>query len=1235
MQHHHHPTPSTSALPAQQRGPIAALRRLANRPPTLLTTHTKNPSKQSNPAQPSPTLDKELLQLPTSLRSTHSSRLSKLGSAPRRSSEDPHSVDQRSFHTAISKAQSYYESAPSPQDQIVDQNQSDPYADNPSLNRDIWPVLPNAFVFATDPSSNSGSPIFLQPNQPRSDWTTALGISVNTQLKSSFNSPAHLSPTPARFKPNVPYHKHSRLIAGKRKHFIHPHKRPSSSYRSSAVYGTYTSLARQEIEQERAGRRRGTQSFSLSSRSSPHSPSSHHHKPLPRKPTEDGRSTTASSHARTHSSASTNQLRKTPTSGFHPSPTHTPFDPRRRFKKKSRGLKSSKRQSTTTTSTKDFSGTNYSSLPSSSLNGTSPVIQAGSGGKAGVQLRYHHAMSISDQPEHTFEQQIAHLQPHLTSPQTSTTSLVLKRLTLPDLVENHPGRIKRSKTHTDHTQPKIPVLEPLHRSRAQSNQPNPSPSPSLSPAANSLQSGSLLHSLARDQYGDQDVSEFELLHPEAGPSNWRERELEAQEERDRTRKRYRNLGKEPDQSNQSSSRRQKIHSSRKRPQPDFRPWEYQITEQLLIQSDRSKTQTPMSQKSDSHYHSIKSTISFESPSEKYRAKLSTSPSSYRLSLQPSILTPGTLSSAASRVGTIVSVFSDWSRGRQTLPPGGHNRQSGSIHDSIPMSHFRSMESMSRALHPTSSNDMAAHLENVDEFGLVFHSTPSVSQSHPPSKSFSEARSQPSSLHKRSRTFKPEPFCRQPNDLTHHDQACLLSPCSPNMTNHSDLSSPIPLSPCLVSDNENESSVATVSSHSWYDATDDVILEEPMIVDVHSKPTSSSQRASLKPEPQPAKGSNAHPIVYEPTPFPSPDSPLCWAHRATAFFSSSPHLAPVAAVPLKPLSRDYPHPSEPGVSPRAKSRQVGHKKTYSSPSTHQHTSTSKLLHTPLLPLPPIERVRTQAIFNPTDDPNFLSHPPHQLKRAWKKSHARVKRALSEPTAPIRSRRSYIRSESGPDEALVSKRKVAITRTAGPEQETSDQSPGRITSPTNEQDDTGSVTELTRSQQEPLSSPSSTSTVGTEPCTGLCALSLVPANAWCFVFGFVAFPLWYIGSFYPSVLPPILPSMVNSGPSLTLISDERREFLMSSRTGGGGPISGWPTRGHMTYDSSGSDNTIMSRLSTTEENRMPNFINRTSHDLRALGGFWSEIAPRVDIELAQAFDGPMWAYQRGKLIYFFLK
>lgn len=751
------------------------------------------------------------------------------------------------------------------------------------------------------------------------------------------------------------------------------------------------------------------------------------------------------------------------------------------------------------------------------------------------------------------------------------------------------------------------------------------------------------------------------------------------------------------------------------------------------------------------------------------AKLSTSISSHRKT--PQSLISRLSRSSPSLQDTSLSLVTDWSHGHRTLPPeqGSSSSSARHRHDPGLLSGLRSSESLSVQALSSSFKNPSLSLPNPEELEMGYHphqtsgrfrSKPlhsinpiGVPKAYLKKVPSSARRLKRSASQPRARSTLHLDHARMPNDVTHHDQAGLLSPSASTFEARGDHQpspfSPIPRSPLLIADDDSST---TASSHSWYDAADDFVPDEAVVVDEEDLRSSSHRRVSrvlrgrTPAKVTPLRRAISAAIVYDPTtsiPFQA-DPPISWTQRAARLFTSPPHLTPLTTVPLIELMPYPPSSLQPRLHPNDRlgfsgqtvqgpsylpgAHRMGHKKTYSSPS-----------FMPKLPLPlPPEPLRNHAIFNPTDDPNFLSHPPHQLKRAWKRNHARLKRALSEPTVPkhlrgTRARSKYVRSLSvSDDEDACLTRPEARTSTspngfdgvpnpkAGPsgwKGETSEielmsleglpphqlgssriitQLPYHAGSPVEDMTEQVSLSLLARTssakegtglkaddplgfQQAQLSSSSSSSSgrSGFKGPKMLECLSLVPINAWCFVFGFVFFPLWYVGSFYPSLqasrrplkqpasLDPIPPPPPQTRTSLSAIQtdqappdpEEAHEFLrpdleeiqsrgvhlshkrIEIRNQKGGPISGWPRRGHMAQSSIESRSTRRSQpeggdeahrqtsISSSEENRQPNF-DQTSLDLRALGGFWSEIAPRGDIELAQASDAPMWAYQRGQ-------
>lgn len=52
-----------------------------------------------------------------------------------------------------------------------------------------------------------------------------------------------------------------------------------------------------------------------------------------------------------------------------------------------------------------------------------------------------------------------------------------------------------------------------------------------------------------------------------------------------------------------------------------------------------------------------------------------------------------------------------------------------------------------------------------------------------------------------------------------------------------------------------------------------------------------------------------------------------------------------------------------------------------------------------------------------------------------------------------------------------------------------------------------------------------------------------------------------------------------------------------------------------------------MSSGATTHVPDF-DRASDHMRTLGGFWSEVAPRADVEAHLRADAPFWAHQRGE-------
>ncbi|KAH9824345.1 hypothetical protein DFH28DRAFT_1118170 [Melampsora americana] len=1204
---------------------ILPFKRLTTSKPIILLNHPSS----SKPLE----TGNKLLNLPTQFfNSKLKSKSKSIQTHPGLDHDDgTNTLDQRSLHTAVSQIGSNYETAPS---------QNEPNQPQSTFNRDIWPILTNQFVYPTsdlqndeffhststsnqnqNQNQNSNHLNNLHhsnlENQIKSDWTTSLGIDLNPTSSTSIS----LLKSKHQFKFNKKSNHHS-------------HKRKSSSYKSSSVYGTYTTLARQELERERLITKH-THHHHHSNRSSA---SSYYHSTWNSQSkainssNRSNRPNTATSDTFTHSSASTNRLRKTPTSGFYPvSPVLT----KRIIKKR---LNKTSRQESTFTST-------------TQTNSTKETYQSSTfGGKLGVQLRYQNAINHHDQPSHQSQKKDG--SDEISKSESSNLSTSISK-----------DDRSNSSHHSDHS-------------------------------------------------------------PEAGPSNWRkDKEIDQQERFDRNRTRYQHL--DSPHFNLSIGKRSRKSSKRKQTQLNLPSWEYQVTQQLLIQSQSQTTRKETSKSPpSSHYHSLKSALSLDSiPSLTHLSnRMLSSPASMSGSGTGPMSTP-------SRVGTMVSMFSDWSKARQPSPgsPGRRGSdQSGSIH------HLREHPSP-LSLRNSRSKDLMSTRSSLNpldvEFGSNYKETlisvPTDSdQEFKSPKSFRtlsnqspKERLQQRSVSQLKREIQQEYFNRhQPNDLTHHDQAGLLLSFLPSSSSPSDsLFSPIPsLSPGLNSelddedeDEEEEEHDDHSSSHSWYDATDEVFILDSM----DSKELDASTTKINPPSPiQPSRSVgfdlkrhstasnkmiNVKPaisaaIVFDTFSTPSNHFPSSLSQYQ--LLTSSPNVLPSNTIPYKKSTSQ-------------------HKKTYSTPSIQHFKLT--------LPIP-IDKLKTHGIFNSNDDPNFLSGSPSQLKKVWKKTQGRMKRAISDPSVlpafesfkevkaqvfkhhqfeskPKHSKEDLIeiddqdqlREAKGKGKKKVrkfedwnSKVKDGEEREEEEKEELQEElmnEAGLIGfDPTELQLESSSSNPIKNQhfkdlrfenhkpiENEPIrkiqsqsslcnsnsNSNSNSSSNGTTTTHSshqvFHSLSLVPFNGWCFVFGFICFPLWYIGSFYPQIKStkskPNQP--IRTSTNLIRQSIEEDRFLQTRGIGvggvggvGGGPISGWPRRLRDESDEDGSEaswnHTQVSSYLTEEENRIPNFdLGRypvQEIEMRTLGGFWNEIAPRIDIENALAFDGPIWAYERGRLI-----
>lgn len=293
-------------------------------------------------------------------------------------------------------------------------------------------------------------------------------------------------------------------------------------------------------------------------------------------------------------------------------------------------------------------------------------------------------------------------------------------------------------------------------------------------------------------------------------------------------------------------------------------------------------------------------------------------------------------------------------------------------------------------------------------------------------------------------------------------------------------------------------------------------------------------------------------------------------------------------------------------------------------------------------------QSRAIFAPSDDANWLRRPPKQLKREWKRHQRKVEQrqrraSLAAPSSSRTARHGPATRGHGYSLSLPSTFATSAPESSAPSTRQRPAQPGEERVAGREGQETYLDEDLLgprivrpRPSQlwqslwsESSSSSSSRSLTGSGSSNGLAsrftaclpeALQLVPPNAWLFVGGFALFPLWYIGCFYPSLdgstfgrrrRPPV-PAHVEhpDDHDMEEIESPLDRVRFSSS---GGPLSGWPARSGSLASSSSSTN-------------IPNF-EAGSQEMRTLGGFWSEVAPRDDVERHLRLDAPFWAYQRG--------
>jgi hypothetical protein len=204
---------------------------------------------------------------------------------------------------------------------------------------------------------------------------------------------------------------------------------------------------------------------------------------------------------------------------------------------------------------------------------------------------------------------------------------------------------------------------------------------------------------------------------------------------------------------------------------------------------------------------------------------------------------------------------------------------------------------------------------------------------------------------------------------------------------------------------------------------------------------------------------------------------------------------------------------------------------------------------MIPLP-TEPVKSTLVYSPRGDRNFLSAPPRKLRKLWrreKRIKAREKQALwrlsispqpssgiptiqsSPGTTPGATPRTTleIRPDSRPflsassplrEDWIPEADDTRLTRSLL-ESENDTRRRGLSTGPKGRS--TWSVSTPTAAlnggattHSDVLSSTSASTRTFIVPLPpGLRPLTLIPTNAWCFVFGFIFPPLWWFGALYP--------------------------------------------------------------------------------------------------------------------------
>jgi hypothetical protein len=228
---------------------------------------------------------------------------------------------------------------------------------------------------------------------------------------------------------------------------------------------------------------------------------------------------------------------------------------------------------------------------------------------------------------------------------------------------------------------------------------------------------------------------------------------------------------------------------------------------------------------------------------------------------------------------------------------------------------------------------------------------------------------------------------------------------------------------------------------------------------------------------------------------------------------------------------------------------------------------------MIPLP-TEPVKSSLAYSPRSDRNFLSAPPRKLRKLWRRerrAESRERRALMRMSMSPQPSSVIPTLESSP--AVTPRTTLEIRPEARPFLYThsplrEDWSPspentdllgvatgsggggpqGRsVWSLSNPPTATGAAGIRAGAFSDAISSNSASTRTFIVPLPAfLVPLTLIPSNAWCFVFGFVFPPLWWVGALYP----------------ITAVRPRRRRNLtrFHHRLGGGGPFSPFRRRGN---------------------------------------------------------------------------